>query len=166
VILVALPFAEPGVETRAVYDEPFFGRGSEGPPWRSRKRVTSDELSKESLLLPRRGPLLPRPGARDLPYGESQGAQRARQDRRGGSLETIRQMVAGGVGVTVLPATSTASGTGRGRPDPHPAIRAPDPDAARRHRLAAQLSRAPKRSRRCAKAILACNLPQVEKLAN
>src|ERR1044071_4630732 len=51
VILVALPFAEPGVETRAVYDEPFFVAVPKGHPWENRKRVTSDELTRESLLL-------------------------------------------------------------------------------------------------------------------
>src|SRR6185436_17569868 len=51
VILVALPFDEPGIATRAVYDEPFMVAVPKGHPWEGRKRVTSDELSNESLLL-------------------------------------------------------------------------------------------------------------------
>jgi len=51
VILIALPFSEPAIETRAVYDEPFFVAVPKGHAWENRKRVTSDELTKESLLL-------------------------------------------------------------------------------------------------------------------
>jgi LysR family transcriptional regulator, hydrogen peroxide-inducible genes activator len=51
VIVVALPFEEPGVETRAVYDEPFFVAVPKGHAWEGRKRVSSDELTRESLLL-------------------------------------------------------------------------------------------------------------------
>src|SRR5258708_30668813 len=51
VILGALPFDEPGIETRAVYDEPFLVAVPKGHPWEGRKRITSDELTRESLLL-------------------------------------------------------------------------------------------------------------------
>ncbi len=51
VILIALPFQEPGIETRAVYDEPFLVAVPKGHPWEGRKRVTSEELANESLLL-------------------------------------------------------------------------------------------------------------------
>src|SRR5690606_25518471 len=50
-ILVALPFDEPGIESRALYDEPFFVAVPKGHPWEGRKRVTTDELTSESLLL-------------------------------------------------------------------------------------------------------------------
>src|SRR4051794_30984192 len=51
VILIALPFDEPGIATRAVYDEPFLVAVPKGHPWEGRKRITSEELTKESLLL-------------------------------------------------------------------------------------------------------------------
>jgi LysR family hydrogen peroxide-inducible transcriptional activator len=51
VILVALPFEAPGVMTRPVYDEPFMVAVPKGHPWENRKRVTSEELTNESLLL-------------------------------------------------------------------------------------------------------------------
>jgi LysR family hydrogen peroxide-inducible transcriptional activator len=41
VILVALPFEEPGIVTRAMYDEPFLVAVPKGHPWENRKRVTS-----------------------------------------------------------------------------------------------------------------------------
>src|SRR6185436_2669324 len=123
VILVALPFDEPGIVTRAVYDEPFMVAVPKGHPWEGRKRVT------------------------------------------GGSLETIRQMVAGGVGVTVLPATSTASGTGAG--DLIRILPFARPIPTRRVGLAWRRSfPRPEAIEALRKAILACNLPQVEKLAS
>src|SRR5256885_11700029 len=44
-------FRSPGVEIRPVYDEPFFVAVPKGHPWEGKKRVTSDELTRESLLL-------------------------------------------------------------------------------------------------------------------
>src|SRR3970282_2582192 len=38
VIVIALPFEEPGIETRAVYDDPFFVAGHKGDRWAARKR--------------------------------------------------------------------------------------------------------------------------------
>ena len=108
VILIALPFEEPGIETRAVYDEPFLVAVPKGHPWEGRKRVTSEELTQGKPAPARRRPLLPRPGARVLPH-RTRGTQRARRTVEGGSLETIRQMVASGVGITVLPSTSVSA---------------------------------------------------------
>src|SRR5438477_8133441 len=54
-MLIALPYDEPGVATHALYDEPFFIAVPKGHPWEGRKRVTSDELTNESLLLPGEG---------------------------------------------------------------------------------------------------------------
>ena len=83
----------------------------------------------------------------------------------GGSLETIRQMVAGGVGVTVLPATSIASGA----PSASDLIRIlpfARPMPTRRVALAWRRSfPRPEAIEVLRKSILACNLPQVEKLA-
>src|SRR4249920_3065594 len=137
VILVALPFAEPGVETRAVYDEPFFVAVPKGHPWENRKRVTSGVRAKE------RSPLA--------------------KTVEGGSLETIRQMVAGGVGITVLPATSVSGAAAPG--DLIRVIPFARPVPVRRVGLAWRKSfPRPEAIEALRKAILACNLPQVEKL--
>ncbi len=110
VILVALPFEESGVSTRAVYDEPFMVAVPKGHPWEGRKRVTSDELASESLLLLGEGHCF-RDQVLDICH-VVRGKDRSALARtvEGGSLETIRQMVAGGVGVTILPATSVSAG--------------------------------------------------------
>jgi LysR family hydrogen peroxide-inducible transcriptional activator len=165
VILVALPFEEPGVLTRAVYDEPFLVAVPKGHPWEGRKRITSDELTRESLLLLGEGHCF-RDQVLDICH-----TVRAR-DRsplaktvEGGSLETIRQMVAGGVGVTVLPATSTTPGGGAG--DLIRILPFARPVPTRRVGLAWRRSfPRPEAIEALRKAILACNLPQVEKLAS
>ena len=163
VILVALPFEAPGVVTRAVYDEPFLVAVPKGHPWENRKRVTSDELASESLLLLGEGHCF-----RDQVL-EICHTVRARERSplaktvEGGSLETIRQMVAGGVGVTVLPATSTnASG---GASDLIRILPFARPAPTRRVGLAWRRSfPRPEAIEALRKAILACNLPQVEKI--
>ena len=164
VILVALPFEEPGVLTRAVYDEPFLVAVPKGHPWENRKRITSDELTRESLLLLGEGHCF-RDQVLDICH-----TVRAR-DRsplaktvEGGSLETIRQMVAAGVGVTVLPATSTGAG---GAGDLIRILPFARPVPTRRVCMAWRRSfPRPEAIEALRKSILACNLPQVEKLAS
>src|SRR3954462_7232737 len=114
VILIALPFAEPAIETRAVYDEPFMVAVPKGHPWEGRKRVTSDELTKESLLLLGEGHCF-RDQVLDICHTvRSRDRSSLARTVEGGSLETIRQMVAGGGGITVLPAPSMGAGGGAG----------------------------------------------------
>jgi LysR family hydrogen peroxide-inducible transcriptional activator len=162
VILLALPYEEPGIVTRAVYDEPFLVAVPKGHPWENRKRVTSDELTSESLLLLGEGHCF-----RDQVL-EICHTVRARERSplaktvEGGSLETIRQMVAGGVGVTVLPATSTATG---GTGDLIRILPFARPVPTRRVGMAWRRSfPRPEAIEALRKSILACNLPQVEKL--
>ena len=155
VILIALPFVEPGIETRALYDEPFFVAIPKGHPWEGRKRITSEELTKESLLLLGEGHCF-----RDQVL-EFCNTSRTRAIE-GGSLETIRQMVAGGVGVTVLPSTSINPNAS----DPLIRILELRPAPSRRVGLAWRKSfPRPEAIEALRKAILATNLPQVEKLS-
>jgi LysR family hydrogen peroxide-inducible transcriptional activator len=160
VILIALPFEEPGVVTRALYDEPFLVAVPKGHPWEGRKRITSEELTKESLLLLGEGHCF-----RDqvLEICTTRAKDRSMLSRavEGGSLETIRQMVASGVGVTVLPSTSvtpsSASDLIRILPFARPPVR----------RVALAWRRSfprPEAIEVLRKAILACNLSQVEKV--
>jgi LysR family hydrogen peroxide-inducible transcriptional activator len=162
VILIALPFEEPGIATRAVYDEPFLVAVPKGHPWETRKRLSSEELLKESLLLLGEGHCF-----RDqvLEFCHSvRGRDRSPLARtlEGGSLETIRQMVATGVGVTVLPATSSDAGGGNDLIRILPFTR---PAPTRRVALAWRRSfPRPEAIEALRQAILACPLPQVEKL--
>ncbi len=163
VILVALPFDAPGVMTRPVYDEPFMVAVPKGHPWENRKRVTSEELTSESLLLLGEGHCF-RDQVLDICHTvRSRERSALARTVEGGSLETIRQMVAGGVGVTVLPATSTA--TSGGASDLIRIVPFARPAPTRRVGLAWRRSfPRPEAIDALRKAILATNLPQVEKL--
>ena len=163
VILIALPFAEPGIEARAVYDEPFMVAVPKGHAWDGRKRpVSSEELTKESLLLLGEGHCF-RDQVLDICH-VVRAKERSPLARtvEGGSLETIRQMVAGGVGVTVLPSTSITSNTSSDLIRLLPFAR---PTPTRRVALAWRKSfPRPEAIEALRKSILACNLPQAEKL--
>ena len=163
VILVALPFSESGVATRAVYDEPFLVAVPQGHALEKKRHITSDELARESLLLLGSGHCF-----RDQVLDLCSNVQRSKRGAlartlEGGSLETIRQMVASGVGVTVLPATAvqpgeTSSDLIRIRPFARPV-----PD--RRVVLAWRKSfPRPEAIEALRQAILACDLPQVTKI--
>lgn len=162
-ILVALPFEEPGIVTRALYDEPFFVAVPKGHPWEGRKRVTSDELTRESLLLLGEGHCFRDQVLEICHTVRSRERSGLARTVEGGSLETIRQMVAGGVGVTVLPATSI--GAGGGSADLIRILPFARPVPVRRVALAWRRSYPrPEAIEALRNAILACNLPQVTKL--
>jgi LysR family hydrogen peroxide-inducible transcriptional activator len=167
VILVALPFEESGIETRAVYDEPFFIAVPKGHPWEGRKRVTSEELTGESLLLLGEGHCFRDQVLEICHTVRARDRSALARTVEGGSLETIRQMVAGGVGITVLPATSVNQGGGGagGAGDLIRFLPFARPVPVRRVGIAWRKSfPRPEAVEALRKSILACNLPQVEKL--
>lgn len=162
VILVALPFDEPGIATEAVYDEPFVVAVPRGHPWENRKRVTSEELTRESLLLLGEGHCFRDQVLEICHTVRSRERNPIARTVEGGSLETIRQMVAGGVGITVLPSTSVGAG---GAGDLVRIVPFARPAPERRVVLAWRRSfPRPEAIEALRKSILACNLSQVTKL--
>lgn len=116
VIVIASPIDEPGITVQPVYDEPFVVAVPRGHPWEKRKTVASADLEKENMLLLGSGHCF-----RDQVLKVCPALNRAavapgamQKTLEGSSLETIRHMVASGVGVTVLPCTSVSPGTGSG----------------------------------------------------
>jgi LysR family hydrogen peroxide-inducible transcriptional activator len=149
------------VETRAVYDEPFFVAVPKGHPWEARKRITSEELTSESLLLLGEGHCFRDQVLEICHTVRSKERSGLARTVEGGSLETIRQMVASGVGVTVLPATSV----GASNNDLIRVLPFARPVPVRRVGIAWRKSfPRPEAIEVLRKSILACNLPQVEKL--
>lgn len=111
VILISLPFDEAGILTRPLYDEPFAALVPGGHPWATRRLVDIDRLADENVLLLGPGHCFRDQVLRACP-GCLQSARAGSSLQRGlegGSLETIRCMVAGGVGVTVLPCTAAGA---------------------------------------------------------
>jgi LysR family hydrogen peroxide-inducible transcriptional activator len=109
-VLVCLPFEEPGVVTMPLYDEPFMVMVPAAHPWAHAKSVATDSLSTQTVLLLGVGHcfrdqvVAACPSCVGPPAAEG-GLQTALE---GSSLETIRYMVASGMGITVLPCTAAA----------------------------------------------------------
>ncbi|MVW73310.1 MULTISPECIES: LysR substrate-binding domain-containing protein [unclassified Bordetella] len=106
--IMALPLPEAGLVTQPLYDEPFIVAVPKDHPWAERESISSEDLKQQTMLLLGTGhcfrdqvlevcPELSRFSA------ASDGIQRTFE---GSSLETIRHMVAAGIGVTVLPQTA------------------------------------------------------------
>lgn len=107
VIIVALPFTESGVVTWPVYEEPFRVVLPADHRWAQRKSLRSSELTDENLLLLGKGHCFRDQVFEACPECVPGNTGEALQNTiEGSSLETIRQMVASGLGITVLPATS------------------------------------------------------------
>ena len=97
--ILALPVEMDGLEARQLYEEPFLLAVPAQHRLAKKKEVTVDDLKDETLLLLEDGHCL-RAQALDVCSGV--GVQE-KQDFRATSLETLRQMVATGAGVTLLP---------------------------------------------------------------
>jgi LysR family hydrogen peroxide-inducible transcriptional activator len=108
VAIVALPFDEPGIVTQPIYDEAFVVAVPREHAWAARKSIRADDLAKESLLLLGTGHCF-----RDQVLNACPSLNRSsatpgtiQKTVEGSSLETIRLMVASGLGLTVLPASA------------------------------------------------------------
>ena len=104
VIVIALPFAEPGLVAQAVYQEPFRVVVPAGHPWVERSDIHPDELDGENLLLLGQGNCFRDQVLESCP--RLSGPDALEHSLEGSSLETIRYMVASGAGVAVMPSTA------------------------------------------------------------
>lgn len=104
-IVIALPLAEPGLVAQAVYDEAFRTLVPAQHPWAKKKAVEPAWLLEEPLLMLGAGNCF-RDQVLDLCARAEAAGAGAPHILEGSSLETIRHMVASGVGVTVMPASS------------------------------------------------------------
>ena len=109
VAIVALPFSEPGLLMQQLYDEPFLVALPAGHAWEARKAIPASDLKKETMLLLGHGHCLRDQVLQvcpELMRFSSSSAEGIQKTFEGSSLETIRHMVASGVGLTVLPASA------------------------------------------------------------
>ncbi|MGB5102839.1 MAG: LysR substrate-binding domain-containing protein [Steroidobacteraceae bacterium] len=109
--ILALPVPMDGLEAAPLYDEVFTLAVPADHPLAEKERVTTQDLHGVPLLLLEDGHCL-----RDqaLEVCSRVGVQES-QDYRATSLETLRQMVAAGHGVTLLPELAAASPVGSAR---------------------------------------------------
>jgi LysR family hydrogen peroxide-inducible transcriptional activator len=107
VIIVALPFLEPGIVVRPVYDEPFCVALPVGHPLAAQSAIDPDQVASENLLLLGSGNCFRDQVVQACPnLSQPGGAEGALE---GSSLETIRHMVGSGAGISVVPASAAES---------------------------------------------------------
>jgi LysR family transcriptional regulator, hydrogen peroxide-inducible genes activator len=108
--ILALPVPLDGLEARPLYDESFTLAVPTNSPLAKRANIKLDDLNGETLLLLEDGHCL-RDQALDVC---SRIDVKESEDYRATSLETLRQMVAAGLGITLLPELATRGPFGSG----------------------------------------------------
>jgi LysR family hydrogen peroxide-inducible transcriptional activator len=106
--IMALPLPDHGMSMKALYDEPFVVAMPGQHPWTERKKIAAEDLKTETMLLLGNGHCFRDQVLEVCPEmarfsSPGNGMQRTFE---GSSLETIRHMVASGIGLTVLPRAS------------------------------------------------------------
>lgn len=110
VIIISLPFTEPDVVTQVVYEEPLVVLMPKSHRLAKNKKIDPVQLDEENVLLLGDGHCLRDkildscPGLRTSVQANS---SQVRTAAAGSSLETLRHMVATGLGITVLPSSAT-----------------------------------------------------------
>ena len=106
--IMAEPFPDGGLAMAPLYDEPFMVALPRGHRLADRGSISAEELKKETMLLLGTGHCFRDHVLEVCPeYARfSSDAEGIRKSFEGSSLETIRYMVAAGMGVTVVPQLS------------------------------------------------------------
>lgn len=106
--ILAIPFQMQGLEVIEVYDEPYLVCVPQNHEWAKRTTIEPFELSTQNMFLLGAGHCFRDHVLQVCP--ELNRVKSWNEDEpnsyEGSSLETIRQMVVGGIGITVLPRTS------------------------------------------------------------
>ena len=108
--IMAEPFPDAGLASAALYDEPFMVALPRTHPLTERTSIGAEELKSETMLLLGTGHCFRDHVLEVCPeYARfSSDAEGIRKSFEGSSLETIKYMVASGVGITVVPQLSVA----------------------------------------------------------
>lgn len=114
VAILSNPFEESGISTEVLYKEPFHVALPSEHPLTKKKKLKATDLLNDTMLLLKAGNCF-RDQIVELcpscinPLKEDRKIQKTLESS---SLETIRQMVAAGVGITILPSLSIDTQTG------------------------------------------------------
>lgn len=109
-IIVALPFTEADVVTQALYDEPFVVLMNRDHPLAEQAEIRPEDFDGHSVLLLGEGHCF-----RDQVLEACPNLQPSLENHttrfaaEGSSLDTLRHMVASGLGITILPLSATGS---------------------------------------------------------
>ncbi|MEW6312647.1 MAG: LysR substrate-binding domain-containing protein [Pseudomonadota bacterium] len=103
--IIALPFGDANLPTQSLYDESFQVVVPKHHAWARRRSIRASELAGEKVLLLDNGHCFSNQVQEACPELVGRGAS----IQQGTSLETIRNMVASGLGITVLPASANSA---------------------------------------------------------
>lgn len=103
-IFISLPFSEPGIITKKLYEESFVVLLPKTHSLNKKKAISRQDLIHEEVLLLGEGHCFRNQVIEVCPscYKNDE-----TQSIEGTSLETLRHMVASGLGITILPSTAT-----------------------------------------------------------
>jgi LysR family hydrogen peroxide-inducible transcriptional activator len=110
--IMAEPFPDNGLAVAPLYDEPFQAAVPAAHPFAQRDKISAEELKNETMLLLGTGHcfrdhvLEVCPEYARFASTRPDGGEGIRKSFEGSSLETIKYMVASGMGVTVVPQLS------------------------------------------------------------
>ncbi len=115
--ILAEPFMDSNLAIAPLYDEPFLVAVPRSHHLASRQAISAEELKRETMLLLGTGHCFRDHVLEVCPEFArfSSDAEGIRKSFEGSSLETIKHMVAAGMGVTVVPSLSVP-------PEPHPHV--------------------------------------------
>ena len=163
--IMALPFPEQGLNVQALYDEPFVVALPKHHPWANKAHIDAHDLKSETMLLLGNGHCFRDQVLEVCPEMSrfSTTGDGIARTFEGSSLETIRHMVASGIGITVLPRASVPA-----VPDKEGMLRyVPFTDPAPSRRVVIAWRKSFTRGaaiEAVRQAILACDLPGVSML--
>ena len=114
--ILAEPFPDTGLAVAPLYDEPFLAAVPRKHPIAARPSISAEELKNETMLLLGTGHCFRDHVLEVCPeYARfATDAEGIRKSFEGSSLETIKHMVASGMGITVVPRLSVPA-----EPQPH-----------------------------------------------
>lgn len=161
--IMAEPFPDTGLAIAPLYDEPFVVAVPKSHPLAQRSSISAQELKQETMLLLGTGHCFRDHVLEVCPEFArfASDAEGIRKSFEGSSLETIKHMVASGMGITVVPQLSVPSD-----PQPHLAyVRFSEPVPTRRVVLAWRRTFTRYEAIAALRnAIYACSLPGVTRL--
>lgn len=99
--IIALPFDVPGIQVQPLYDESFVVAVPVNHAWAGKAMIDAEELSNERVLLLNSGHCFSNQVVQACPQLSRKG-----EVMQGNSLETVRNMVASNLGITVLPCSA------------------------------------------------------------
>lgn len=119
--ILAEPFPDAGLASVPLYDEPFYAAVPTGHALTKKNSVTSEELKQETMLLLGTGHCFRDHVLEVCPEFArfSSNAEGIRKSFEGSSLETIKHMVAAGMGITLLPRLSIPKSAFQKKPKRH-----------------------------------------------